>query len=63
MIAVDDGIINGNLDAADFFFIIAIILSILASGVYASAKATIIRWGPVLLSLSITAVAVAFLIL
>ncbi len=31
MLAIDDGLVNGNLTAADFFFLVALILGFVAA--------------------------------
>lgn len=31
MLAVDDGIVNGNLTAADLFFLLAVVLGVIAA--------------------------------
>lgn len=31
MLGVDDGIVNGNLDVADLFFLVAVILGVIAA--------------------------------
>lgn len=59
LLAVDDGIINGNLDAADVLFLLAAVLFGVAAFLRLSAKAV----DAGLVALGLCVAAVAFLIL
>ena len=62
MFAVDDGLVNGNLDAADFFFLIAAVLFVVYAFV-GFAEGVHLRLHNVLLGLGLACVAVGWLIL
>lgn len=38
MLAVDDGIVSGNITAADLFFLLAVILGLIAAGLSFSTR-------------------------
>jgi uncharacterized membrane protein len=63
MFAVDDGLVNGNLDAADIFFLVAVILAVVAAIAYGVVHVQAARLAPVLLSLAVASVALAWLVL
>lgn len=74
MLAVDDGIWSGNLDAADIFFLVGVILAVVAALLYAMAARPVrdptdanrVRvgvWAPVALSLALASTALAWLVL
>lgn len=56
-------IVEGKIDTADVFFLVAVILAVIAAALYAAAEARITRWAPVLLSLAVGSVALALLVL
>jgi hypothetical protein len=62
LLAVDDGITSGNLNAADIFFLIAVILAIV-SALIAWRPAPESRWAGPLLSLALAAAALGLLLL
>lgn len=63
MFAVDDGIWAGNLNAADVLFLIAAILAVVAAFAYGVVHVQAARFAPVLLSLAVASVALAWLVL
>jgi hypothetical protein len=62
MFAVDDGLINGNLNFADILFLVAAILAVLAAVLYTQG-ANVIRWAPVLLSLAVAGLSFGWFVL
>jgi len=63
MLAVDDGIASGNLNAADIFFLIAVIVAVIAAALYAAVSAQTSRWAPVALSVALGLVDIGLLLL
>lgn len=63
MIAIDDGITTGNLNAADVFFLIATIVAVIAAGLYAAVNPKTVRWAPVALALGLACVSLGLLLL
>lgn len=63
MIAVDDGIFNGNLNAADIFFLIATILAFIAGLLAIPRNPPSPPYSMVLGWLAVTCLAVGFLLL
>lgn len=63
MYAVDDGIWNGNLDAADIFFLVGTILAVIAAVLYIPREPARSAWAPTALSAALACVAFAFLLL
>jgi hypothetical protein len=63
MLAIDDGIASGNLNAADVFFLIAVIVAIVAAGLYAVVNPPALRWAPVALALAFASTALGLLLL
>ena len=64
ILAVDDGIWQGNLNLADAFFLIATILAVLAAILYSlTPPRPAIRWAPVALSLAVGCAAFSWLVL
>jgi len=62
LIAVDDGLTSGNLNAADIFFLIAVILAVV-SALIGWRPAPESRWAGPLLSLAIAFAALGLLVL
>ena len=56
-------IAHGHVDGADTFFLIAVILAVFAAIAYASRRADVIPWAPVLLSLAVGSVALGWVLL
>ena len=56
-------ITHGHVDGADAFFLVAVILAVLAAIFYASRRPDTAPWAPVLQALAIAAVAFAWLLL
>jgi hypothetical protein len=56
-------IASGETDVADAFFLIALILAIIAALAYASRRTDALPWAPVLLSLAFASAAFAWLVL
>jgi len=63
LLAVDDGIWQGNVNLADVFFLFATILAVLAAIAYAVVSVPAARWAPVLLSLAVGCGMFAWLVL
>lgn len=62
MFAVDDGIWSGYYNAADWFFILAVIVAIISAALYVTRPATA-RLAPVFLAAAVALLAFAFLLL
>jgi hypothetical protein len=56
-------IASGNSDTAEIFFLVAMILAVLAAVAYAVRRTDVIVWAPVLLSLAVASAALAWLVL
>lgn len=63
MIGIDDGIASGNLNAADIFFLIAVIVAVVAAALYAAVSVQTARWAPVALCLALALTALGLLLL
>lgn len=63
LVAVDDGLASGNLNAADICFLIALILGGLAVLVGVVNQPPLARWTSVLLSAAVALVALGLLLL
>lgn len=62
MTAVDDGLINGNLDAADFFFLLGAVLAVIAAAM-TIASAPVARFALTLGFVALAALGVGLLVL
>jgi hypothetical protein len=56
-------IAHGHVDGADVFFLIAVILAVVAGLAYASRRADALPWAPVALSFAVACAALAWLLL
>ena len=63
MIAVDDGLMSGHLDLADTFFLIAVIVGVVAGIARLSADARKQQFGAAMTAIALAAVAFALLAL
>lgn len=56
-------IASGEVDWADIFFLIAVILAVIAALAYASRRTDALPWAPVLLSLAVACISFGWLLL
>ncbi len=63
MLAIDDGLASGNLNAADIFFFVAMIVALIAAGLAASRNAVHVRWSPTVGWLAVAIIAFAWFLL
>lgn len=64
MLAVDDGLAQGNLDVADVFFLIGTIIGFIAAFLWARPPVgSRINWGPPLLCVAVACLGFGFFLL
>jgi hypothetical protein len=54
---------TGNTGTADVFFLVALILALVAALLYGSRHATAVPWAPVMLSLAVASLSLSWLVL
>jgi len=54
---------SGNTETADVFFLVALILALVAALLYGSRRADAAPWAPVMLCLAVASVSLAWLVL
>lgn len=54
---------SGNADTADVFFLVALILALVAALLYGSRRTEAVPWAPVMLSLAVASLSLSWLVL
>jgi hypothetical protein len=54
---------TGNTGTADVFFLVALILALVAALLYGSRRADAVPWGPVMLCLAVASLSLSWLVL
>ena len=63
MYAIDDGLTSGNFNAADIFWLIGLIVAVVAAILYAVTPHPVVKWAPVALSAAVACVAFGLFLL